>query len=57
VRLGHPASPWGRRRYAGARLERASARFAADTRGARWRRRVGDLVAGAPSADDDGRAG
>jgi hypothetical protein len=32
--------------------ERAKARFGPDIRGARWQRRVGDLVAGAPSDDD-----
>jgi hypothetical protein len=52
ARLGRPTSPWARRRYAGSRLERARARFAPDARGARWQRRVGDLVAGAPSDDD-----
>jgi hypothetical protein len=52
ARLGRPTSPWGRRRYTGARLERAQARFAPDARGERWQRRVGDLVAGAPSDDD-----
>ena len=52
ARLGRPTSPWARRRYAGARLERAQVRFAPDARGARWQRRVGDLVAGAPSDDD-----
>jgi hypothetical protein len=52
ARLGRPTSPWARRRYAGARLERAQARFAPDARGARWQRRVGDLLAGAPSEDD-----
>jgi len=51
VRLGHPTSPWGRRRYAGRRLERATARFAPDALGMRWQRRVGDLLAGAPSSD------
>jgi hypothetical protein len=53
VRLGHPGSPWGRRRYTGARLYRAQARFGEDARAVRWQRRVGDLVAGAPSPDDD----
>jgi hypothetical protein len=52
ARLGRPTSLWARRRYAGARLERAQARFAPDARGARWQRRVGDLMAGAPSDDD-----
>jgi hypothetical protein len=52
VRLGRPGSPWGRRRYRGHRLARAQARFAADRRGARWQRRIGDLVAGAPSSGE-----
>jgi hypothetical protein len=52
LRLGRPTSPWGRRRYAGPRLARAQARFAADTRAARWQRRLGDLVAGAPTGGD-----
>jgi hypothetical protein len=52
VRLGQPGSVWGRRRYRGQRLARAQARFAADRRTARLKRRVGDLVAGAPSAGD-----
>jgi hypothetical protein len=55
VRLGHPTSPWGRRRYSGGRLARAEARFGPDARGTRWRRRMGDLVAGAPSKGDDRR--
>jgi hypothetical protein len=53
VRLGHPTSPWGRRRYTGERLERAQSRFGADARAVRWQRRVSDLVAGAPSPSDD----
>jgi hypothetical protein len=48
LRLGHPASPWGRR-YTGARLARARTRYAPDARAMRWQRRVGDLVAGAPT--------
>jgi hypothetical protein len=53
VRLGHPGSPWGRRRYTGERRERAAARYADTARAIRWQRRVGDLIAGAPSADRD----
>jgi hypothetical protein len=53
LRLGHPGSPWGRRRYAGGRRERAAARYADDARAVRWQRRLGDLIAGAPSADRD----
>jgi hypothetical protein len=52
VRLGYPTSPWGRRRYRGERLERARARYADDAPGVRLKRRLGDLVAGAPSRDD-----
>jgi hypothetical protein len=51
LRLGHPASVWGRRRYSGEHLARAQARFAPDARTIRWQRRIGDLVAGAPSAE------
>jgi hypothetical protein len=49
LRLGHPLSPWGRRRYTGERLQRAQARFAPDARAMRWRQRISDLVAGAPT--------
>jgi len=49
VRLGRPSSPWGRRRYTGVRLQRASARFAPDRRAARWQRRLADLASGAPT--------
>jgi hypothetical protein len=55
VRLGHPTSPWGRRRYRGERLERAQLRFASDNAAARWERRLGDLVAGAPSSGEPDR--
>jgi hypothetical protein len=49
VRLGKPNSLWARRRYSSARLEKARSRFA-DTRPAeRIRRRLGDLIAGAPT--------
>jgi hypothetical protein len=54
VRLGHPGSPWGRRRYTGSRRARADARFGPDARAMRLQRRVGDLVAGAPSTDAHG---
>jgi hypothetical protein len=53
VRLGHPGSPWGRRRYTGERRARAAARYADDARAVRWQRRLGDLIAGAPSRDAD----
>jgi hypothetical protein len=54
LRLGHPTSPWGRRRYTGEKLARATARFDDDARAVRWGRRLSDLVAGAPSRDGDG---
>jgi len=53
LRLANPASPWARRRYSGARLARARERFGSDARATRWQRRIGDLVAGAPSRDDN----
>jgi hypothetical protein len=52
VRLANPASPWARRRYSAAHLARAQERFGSDARAVRWQRRIGDLVAGAPSRDD-----
>lgn len=53
VRLGHPGSPWAKRRYTGPRLVRARARYADDARGVRLQRRLNDLIAGAPSGDGD----
>ena len=50
VRLAHPSSLWARRRYSQQRLERATARFSPNRRVTRWQRRIGDLIAGAPSA-------
>jgi hypothetical protein len=55
VRLAEPSSLWARRRYSGARLAQAQARFAADRRAARWQRRISDLIAGAPTGDADDR--
>jgi hypothetical protein len=52
VRLAHPASPWARWRYKGPRLEEAHERFDPSRRAGRWQRRLGDLIAGAPSPDD-----
>jgi hypothetical protein len=49
IRLGRPESPWARRRYDAERRDRAERRFAATRRSARARRRIGDLVAGAPT--------
>ncbi|HWI75187.1 MAG TPA: hypothetical protein VNT55_24710 [Baekduia sp.] len=50
-RLAHPTSPWARRRYSGARLERSRARFAERRRAARWRMRAMDLLTGAPDGE------
>ena len=52
LRLGEPTSIWARRRYSTEQLTEAKARFAPDRRGALWRRRMSDLIAGAPSRDD-----
>lgn len=52
VRLGHPTSPWAKWRYDAARLDRATARFSATGPAQRLARRIGDLVAGAPSQDE-----
>ena len=57
VRLAHPSSLWAQRRYSGARLERATARFSPTRRATRWQTRIGDLIAGAPSRDDDPGSG
>jgi hypothetical protein len=53
VRLAPPSSLWARRRYSGPRMERAAARFSPTRRATRWQRRIGDLVAGAPTATGD----
>jgi len=53
IRLAHPSSPWARRRYRGPRLEQARARFDPSRRAGRWERRLGDLVAGAPTPGPD----
>ena len=50
LRLAHPSSLWARRRYSRPRLERATVRFSPTRRVTRWQRRIGDLIAGAPSA-------
>ena len=58
LRLGHPTSPWGRRRYDGDRRARAEARFGENALGVRWGRRVSDLLAGAPTRQGgDGASG
>jgi hypothetical protein len=52
VRLAHPSSLWARQRYSGPRMERATARFGPARRATRWQRRISDLIAGAPSVQD-----
>jgi hypothetical protein len=49
VRLAQPTSPWARRRYSPKQLARAQDRFAEHRALARWRHRVIDVVAGAPT--------
>ena len=49
VRLARPTSPWARWRYGPAQLQRASDRFAVTRPLPRLRRRISDLIAGAPS--------
>ncbi|HEX4673530.1 MAG TPA: hypothetical protein VH279_14735 [Solirubrobacteraceae bacterium] len=51
VRLAHPSSPWARWRYNDKRLEEAGDRFDPSRRAGRWQRRLGDLVAGAPTRE------
>ena len=55
VRLAHPTSPWAHWRYDDARRRRASDRFAPDRPLARAGRRIGDIVAGAPSTESRNR--
>jgi hypothetical protein len=50
VRLAQPGSPWARRRYSPERMARARDRFSEDRHLARWRHRIIDTVAGAPSS-------
>jgi hypothetical protein len=50
VRLARPSSPWARARYSEAELSRATDRFSPERRSERARRRVGDAVAGRPTA-------
>jgi hypothetical protein len=49
VRLARPSSLWARRRYTSAKLARADRRFAPTRPLQRLGRRLGDLIAGAPS--------
>ena len=51
VRLAHPASPWARWRYNDKRLDEARMRFDPARRTGRLQRRIGDLVAGAPTPE------
>lgn len=50
LRLARPASPWAHWRYDETKLARAHERFHATRPAQRLRRRIGDLVAGEPSA-------
>jgi hypothetical protein len=56
VRRARPSSPWARRFYDAAKLERAERRYAPTGRLARIESRVSDAVAGAPS-DETSRDG
>ena len=51
-RLAKPSSPWARRFYSEAKLERAAARFPADRRGARFRAWFFDAIGGRVSEAD-----
>jgi len=50
VRLARPGSPWARRRYDPAQLQRAAARFDPGRRAARWQDRAIDAFIGAAPA-------
>jgi hypothetical protein len=52
VRLAHPTSLWAKWRYDPHKLDRARRRFAVTRSGVRARRRLEDLIAGAPSKPD-----
>ncbi len=52
TRLGKPGSPWARRRYTGAKLERAHERFPPDSRGHRMRDGFFNAIGGRPSEPD-----
>jgi hypothetical protein len=56
-RLGHPGSPWAKWRYDDSTLLRAHARFAPDRPLSRAGRRIGDVVIGRPSTEEDQRRG
>ena len=51
VRLAKPRSPWARWRYDEGKLERSRERFADSRPMMRAHRRLGDIVAGAPSEE------
>ncbi len=51
-RLAKPSSPWARRFYSDAKLERAVGRFPPDRRGARFRARFFDAIGGRVSEAD-----
>ena len=51
-RLARPTSPWAKYFYKDEKLERAHRRFADDRPLVSAQRRVGDLIAGAPSRED-----
>ncbi len=55
-RLAKPNSPWARRRYGDAKIERAVRRFPPERRGARFRRRFFDAVGGRVSEDEPSTA-
>ena len=52
LRLGKPTSLWAKWRYDAPKLEKARHRFAVTRSGARARRRLADLIAGAPTKPD-----
>jgi hypothetical protein len=51
IRLSRPHAPWARWRYGDKRLDEARTRFDPARRTGRWQRRIGDLVAGAPTPE------
>jgi hypothetical protein len=52
VRLATPNSPWARKRYDAAKMERSRRRFGPDTRSARFKQRFLNAIGGAPSLPD-----
>jgi hypothetical protein len=51
-RLARPSSPWAKWRYRDEKLARSRRRFAEDRPLVKTQRRVGDLIAGAPTRED-----